>query len=482
MKPAKMVIKFESSQMKLVNSPSRELVTMASKISNSDEYAKLFPENIQKNLIYVSLISHTLNHINQNDCLILGDEGIGSYKTLVNCPLDVEHERTDIVGFCVRSFLSNMKNNKVLSEELAQEIIDNHGMVNVGAIFGVWTLNFPELESVFKDNFDENSSNFNRVKASFEYYFDKFDFFVSNGNGDYPDGEIVSGESDNAELLFNTLKINGGSGKIGPNRISLIPRQGMLGGVAITYSPANEYSDVLAKKDSDGVVAVDNSVESQENIEILSSDSVIKTGDTLMPKNEKEIIAEVVAVEPTKIDAAIEMTVDKTVADALKSELDKKITELNAQSSQVENLNKTVIELTSNLEKVTALAAQLQANFDKEIESRIAKEKDNLIAARMSKVEEIFEVNDSNRSMLVTEVSSLSEEDFNKKLVMYRSISANKVEITNEDSVKKVVEEVVAETVKSTPSVDIIAAAPSNTLQDEFSKAFGETKSFGYNF
>jgi len=484
------VIHIEGSDLKLIRHPKRELVACASEIGIQEAYAKLFPKDPKKDILYFSGISFTIGNINKNDCIILPDEGMSMYKTGISSPLDIEHERERIVGFCVNTYLSNINNNKILDEEQAQEILGGKGMVNVGVVMGAWKINAQEATELLLENFDENSANFNKIKLSFECYFSDFSFFLSNGRANYPDGQLISSGEDNidADKMFDALKINGGNGVWQGNRISIAPHKSFIGGNAITLAPANEFSHLVSKKEDESIL-IHVSTESKTT-EIEKSVN-INTGDIIMPEPLKDTKSEI-AVEA----AVAPILVDKDMADKLQSELNIKLSELSAKENKVTELTASVDalkkeneEIKEKLIKAEEMAKKIQEFLDKEIEARkiaeakeVAMAQKQLVASRLGKISEFIEITDNNRALLEKECADASDEDFNRKLDFYKSISKSvqaSIEPSNDKDVKATIEDVVADTGKDTKSVNIHAAAPSESLKDQFARAFN-IKALGY--
>lgn len=489
MEKIKRSIFIESDSLKLIRHPKKDIVATAAEIGANKSYSNLFPKDSRKDIIYISACSFTIANINRNDCLILPDEGISMYKTAISTALNVEHEGDNIVGFCVNSYLSNIKNNKILSEEEAQDILVSKGLVNVGVILGCWKINHPELAELLVENFDENSENFDKVKLSFECYFSDFSFFVSNGKANYPDGDIISNDVPEAEEMFSCLKMNGGNGLYKGNRISICPINSYIGGNALTFTPANQYSDLTGKKEEDEIVI---NVEASNQNEVKSV--IINTEDLNMSKivetteEKKEIVAE----------AMIEVTVDKDMGDAMKTQLDIKIKELGAKDAELEGLKNSLTALQKDFEsskeqyqKATEMAQKLQEQLDKEVSARkeieakeIERTKKEILASRLSQINEFVDVNDSNKDILEKECADASDEDFAKKLDLYKGISKKIVASTEKaenTEVKQTVETIVSDTAKEQKSVNIIATAPSESILEKFKQAFNNTKDLGYN-
>lgn len=478
-------IKFEAADLKLIRHPKKELKVTAKKLSETEAYAKLYPTEEKPNITYISLVSHTIGHCNKNDCLITPEEGVATYKTGVSASLNIEHQSDEIVGFCVSSYLTNMQNNKFLSDDAAQEIMANDGKVNVGQVFAVWKLSNPEVANLIEENFDENSSNFNKVKASFEYYFNDYQFFVSRGTADYPDGKFFASDCEDCDAMLASLKTQGGTGFYKGNRISISPIGGFQGGCALTLNPANEFSNLTSIKDGEETIL--QNVTATGNSGATES-VIINTGETMESKETKTEVKQVVA--------AVELTVDKHVVDALKIELDKKIGELNAKENCFTSLEATVNQIKADLEaskaeavKAAEMASKIQAELDKEVIARQALEakqiedaKKAVTASRLEQISKVIEVTDANRAMFEKECAEATDEDFAKKLEFYKSVSKKAVASVEAPvaDVKAEVKAALAETVKETKSVSISVAAPSDTLTDRFSKAFNTVESFGY--
>jgi hypothetical protein len=489
-------VRLDASNLKLIRHPKKDLFVKANELVK-ESYSNLFPKVQKSDILYLSAVSFTVGHINKNDALILPEE-LGLYKTAVSTPVDIEHNRDEIVGFCLSTYLSNIRNNKILDEESANEILSNDGKVNAGVIFGIWKINNPDLAEMLEDNFDENSSNFARFKMSFECYFDDFVLFLSNGKADFPNGIIVKPEDPDFSAMFSSLLINGGNGMFNGNRVSICPINGIIGGNALTFSPANEFSDLTSIKDSE-----DNKTDVKlfiDNKEVSKSVNT-NTGETMHKDLELIINTETSG----KTDAAIvELSVDKDMSDALKTQLSQKLDELNARDDKIKDLETRFATLEATIEnykvevakhveltnKASDMANKLQAQLDIEIEARKsleAKEKERIekeiLAIRMSKIAEFIELDSELNSTLEKEFVGCSEEDFNKKLGFYKELTAKRnVIVASEvnDDVKLTVEKVIAETVKETPSVNLFIAVPSETLTEKFAKAFNNTKAFGF--
>lgn len=197
-----------------------------------------------------------------------------------------------------------------------------------------------------------------------------------------------------------------------------------------------------------------------------------------------------IKTETLETKAAVELTVDKDLAEKLKTQLNEKISELSAKENAVATLTATVESLKSEVSKATEMATKIQDELNKEVIARKALEtkqaedaKKAVIASRMEMLSKVIEITDSNKGMFEKECEA-SDEDFAKKIEFYKSISKKavaSVEVVKvETDIKAEVKAAVAETVKDTKSVSIFVDAPSASLTDKFAKAFSTPQAFGY--
>lgn len=504
----KYCIKSEASDLKLIPHPKKSLKITAGELTN--KYADLFPKDQKPDITYFSAVSFTIGHVNKNNCLVLPDEGIKNYKTAIATPLDLEHEKEQIVGFCINSYLSNIKNNKILTEEEAQQILDGKGQVNVGAVFGIWGLNNPEIDSLIRENFDDNSENFNKIKVSFECYFNDYCYFVSNGSADYPNGEVYSHDNPDANEMWDVLRTNGGNGIFKGNKISICPLESFIGGNGLVLNPANELSVTTSISDNGDItlqnVQAEASTTDLPSVPLVSEelDNKNETKSVILNK-EENMSKENTITEPANVEVATmaPVKVDADMANALQAEMDKKIAEISAKDAKILELDSKMTETIKAMQdaveaskaealKATEMATKIQAQLDAEIENRKnleahenARKQTELVASRLATLAAFIEITEANKALLEKECAEASDEEFAKKVEFYKSLSPKVVVasevVKTEVDVKATVQNAVTETAKDAKSVNVITPTPSDSLMDKFAAAFN-VESLGFKF
>jgi hypothetical protein len=194
------------------------------------------------------------------------------------------------------------------------------------------------------------------------------------------------------------------------------------------------------------------------------------------------------------------LKVDDTLANALQSELEKKVAELGAKDKQISEVDAKVTELLAKLEaqdkaakadldaakaetaKATEMATKIQAQLDAAIEklnNLETQEKERkhkeLVASRLATLREFMTITEANLAVLEKECSELSDDEFNKKVELYKTLSPKVVtasEAPKAEDVKDTVKTAVADTAKEAKSVNIITPTPSVSLMEKFATAF----------
>jgi len=200
-------------------------------------------------------------------------------------------------------------------------------------------------------------------------------------------------------------------------------------------------------------------------------------------------VVEPKAVAASTVTTVPQLTVDKDVVDALQSSLDKKIGEMAAKDNQIKELTANIEKMQKDVLAAQEMSTKIQAKYDEAIAKLNKIEADVVETARKAKINEriatlakVVEVNDSNRPLFESEAATLSDDDFAKKVELYKQLT-KKVDasVAPEDpkSVKTTVQEAVVKAAEATPKTDIVTAPVNKSLAEQFRENFGKPEDFG---
>lgn len=251
-----------------------------------DELKSLLPEEdeIKNNpdLLYTCFNAAVVNLINLNGDGITTE---GAKQLVASCkmkPMNIEHERENIVGVITNYGFSSFGDNKILTP---QELSDDPFNISLAAI--VWKLSNREFSSFIESSQDENGCFYKEVSTSWEVGFNSYKLAI--GSKDLRKAKIVDTEEE-IESYSKHLVSMGGTGFTpeGEEVYRVIDGECRFLGCAFTTNPAAAVK---------GVVSVDyKSLSSQDSksakIEIEIEEEGEEEEDEEEEDDKKKVIKE----------------------------------------------------------------------------------------------------------------------------------------------------------------------------------------------
>lgn len=230
----------------------------------------VFPET-DPDLVYIFGNLAVGGLINLNDDGISTDTALAIYKKFEKRQCNVEHDRTKVCGYILKSFLSEFGTSKPITEEEARS---SNKPFNISTLAVLWKVVNKELCDWVVQNTDENNPNKNDLSLSFEVGFNKYQIVELNGeNPDISQAEKIIFENSKEFPSYDaSLRQNGGSGKKNGNKIGRILWGDIVPlGQGIVTTPAAAVKGIFAVNESP---LKESSQESVNNI----MDKEIKSG------------------------------------------------------------------------------------------------------------------------------------------------------------------------------------------------------------
>ena len=470
-------------------------------------------------LVGVAFNAAVVNRFNKNGDGIDTGSAVAIKDYFIHKPCNIEHQKDQIVGHVVSAGFSEYgKENEFVKVD--GESLDPFNIC-LGAV--VYRTANPEFAEMILNASDPESEYYGSISASWEIGFN--DYAIAVGEGGIGEVEIVDDPSE-VEELSSHLKSFGGTGELEDGRKvnRLIVGDIYPLGIGFTNNPAADVKGVWVEENDEleqnkvdkQEVREDNYIE--EKSSHLNSDNVIQNEQTFflntMEKQEllkdiEQLLSEKAAAKDFSDEAIANIT--KVFHDAIREkseeyveQIDQAKAEKAEADTQKEELAKTLSELE---EKLSDTEKQLEG-LETEKSERQAQAR---FDARMSSIEEVYELDEADRKVVASEVATLDETDesfaeYQEKIsVVFKSKSKEYLEklaaemeakieaevvkrlesVAGETSTEKVVEEAEATQAIVEESLDQAtteeASIPNNngesieteeTLRDRFSKAF----------
>ena len=428
--------KFESTASIVKINNDKKQLAVASLQNLAGVFSDETIEKIKTNpdLLFISSNLIELNACNLNDDAVLGEDLFKIDKCFELKFLDTEHDRSQVVGVITDVGYSLLSDSAIISKEAAMEL---NGKEPVCLVIGgcVWKLVAKDLANAIELASAQESY---KISTSFELLFDCYDIAVgANGEKDALKARIIKEGEPDFVKYDAILKRNGGSGMEGDDIVYRILKGDIIpAGAGIVAKPASGIKGVLSLDRED----LENKAAELEQavVEAIGTDSeqpVVESAaiQEIFVKNEETSVnPEILSLTNMHIELKTIEDVTAKWDDLVKNEasasaqsigefITAKIAERSAEYGK---------ELAEKENAISEARASYQAAQDKikelddcvsALSSKLKEIQDNQAAgeaeakfnARMSEVDDTFDLDEDDRAMLCDEVKgAVSDESY----------------------------------------------------------------------
>jgi hypothetical protein len=480
-------------------------------LASIDSLKKFLPEiDTEKNidLLPIAFDACVINRVNKNGDVVDSLTAQEMLKNFINKPINIEHDRTRVVGCILTANFSKFGTNEVLAETDMKDI-KGPFYITLGGV--IWKIINPQLSNLIEESNDPSSENYMKVSASWELGFNDYNLVLLEGNNkNLEDAKFISDEKEKDKLSKN-LKAFGGSGKIDKN--TSIYRQ-VIGnviplGIGLTSNPAADVQGVTIKDDNQMNIEMSRSEEDNQ----ISDSSEMSCENNISQNQENNVNEEgvinriIMKIENINqiTDELLKQATASSITDFIQEELKKAsetfVAEKNEKDTAIKAAQEKYEALSVESEKVKEELEKLKASLAKLEEEKLAKAKEEAFNLRMAAFDEEFDLSDEDRQVLASDIKDLNEEAFaaykNKMAVLMKekNKSAKSAKKAKEEEMKKtkaseVTEEVKASTASEQSATEVVDEVLDNTnietnsipnstttsevsLREKYSKAFG---------
>jgi len=492
---------FANLQIKPIVSEDKDKYLSLASINSLKKFLPDIDTDKNIDLLPIAFDACVVNRVNKNGDVVDSLTATEMLKNFVNKPINVEHDRTKVVGCILTANFSKFGTNESLSEEEAKDMKEPF-YITLGGV--IWKIINPQLSNLIEESNDPSSENYMNVSASWELGFNEYDLVIlENNNKNIEDAKIISDEKEKDKLKKN-LKAFGGSGKIDKDKS--IYRQ-VLGnviplGIGLTANPAADVQGV-ATKDNQNIEIKQEEEESIDSSNIDAENNISQKEENTV--NQEGVINRIIMkIENINqiTDELLKQVTASSLTDFIQEELKKASETFVAEKNEKDNAIKAAQEkyeaLSTESEKVKEELEKVKASLAKLEEEKVAKAKEEAFNLRMASFDEEYDLNDEDRQVLATDIKDLNDETFaaykNKMAVLMKEknkaakkakeeemkktkASETKEEVvastSSEQSATEVVDEVLDNSNVEKNSIPNSTATAEVSLREKYSKAFG---------
>ena len=403
MKDFKYTTVFSSLKVKpLVSEEKDRYLALASLI----DVGNFIPDiDMSKNvdLLPIAFNACVVNRVNKNGDVVDAATAVEMYKSFINKPINVEHNRQKVVGTILVAGFSEFGTDVPLTEEHVKTM---PGPFNITLGGVVWKVVNNELASIIENSNDPTSEDYQKISASWELGFSKYNILLMDEEEKNIEGAELVDCPNKIEQLSGYLRSLGGSGKTeGGKRVyrkvvgDVVPL-----GIGLTENPAADVAGVAIKAsevaESSGVsVVIENSSSHAQEINVNKDNRIMKinTIQDITEESMKELTASSISVfiEEELKRASEKFAEEKGAVEAA----------LKTNQEKNEALTVSHDSMKAELEKVQTALTELQ----KLKADRDAQETFN---SRMAEFDAEFDLDDEDRKVLANEMNEMAEETF----------------------------------------------------------------------
>ena len=493
---------FANIQIKPVVSEEKDKYLSIASIANLKKFLPDVDTSKNIDLLPIAFDACVVNRVNKNGDVINSATAAEMVKNFINKPINIEHDRSRVVGCILTANFSKFGNNESLAELDVKDMKEPF-YITLGGV--MWKIINPQLANLIEESNDPSSENYMKVSASWELGFCDYDFvLLDNNNKNLEDAKFITDEGQKDKLSKN-LKALGGTGKIDNN--TYIYRQ-VIGdviplGIGLTSNPAADVQGV-ATKDNDKIAIIDVKLKEDESEYSSINENNISQNDEITVNQEGVINRIIMKIENINqiTDELLKQVKASSVTDFIQEELKKAsevfVAEKNEKDLAIKATNEKYEALSTESENIKEELERVKAALIKFEEEKVAKANEEAFNLRMASFDEEFDLSDEDRQVLATDIKDLNEESFaaykNKMAVLMKEknkaakkakeeemkkakASEIKEEVkastSSEQSATEVVDEVLDNSNVEKNSIPNSTATADVSLREKYSKAFG---------
>jgi hypothetical protein len=389
MKDFRFKISFSSLLRPLVSEEKDKYLAMASFL----DVANFIPDvDVSKNydLLPIAFNAFVVNRINKNGDVIDTETALSIANYFVNKPINIEHNRKNVIGVILNVGFSEFGSDLPLK---AEDIKDSKKPFNITLGGVLWRIVNPDVVTKIEDSTDPANESFQSISASWELGFDDFKIVSTSAGSSSKNLEDCVPLLGDCDEISKHLKSFGGSGEINGQKVYRQPVGEVLPlGIGLTESPAAEVKGI-----------------SSQNTQ-LPQKNISQSQDFNVNQNRRDM-------KITKVQDITDETLKQINASAITEFLAEQIKEASKQYESEKEAHKLSLEAAQKAkENVTKVEGELNTlkqkveAFEKQEAERAKVVQFN---SRMESVEAEYELSDEIRQVLASQIKVLDkDEDF----------------------------------------------------------------------
>ena len=444
--------------------------------------------NKNVDLLPIAFNACVVNRVNKNGDAIDEVAAVDIYKSFINKPINIEHNRQKVVGTILTASFSEFGTDAPMTEEQAK-VMKGPFNITLGGV--IWRVVNDQLANIIENSNDPTSEDYQKVSASWELGFSKYNILLIEGEEKNIENAEIVKDDEKIEGLFSCLRSLGGTGKTdcGKNVYRQVVGDVVPLGIGLTECPAADVIGVAVKSKEIEEKYNGEQPEAGAGVDVLKFIELIREGSS--QTKEIDVKDNDKAMKINSLQDITEDSVKELTASAVSSFIEeeiKKASELYTEKhATVENALQETKEknalLESDFNRIKEELEKVQATLTSLEEQKALKDAEETFNLHMAKFDADFELDNEDRSVIASDIKDLTEEAFsayhdkmskllkNKKKGLKKEESKASEEKKEED-IKLVVEKALDSAKAEVITIPASSTAKEPTVLEKYKKAF----------
>lgn len=477
-----------SSQIKPLVSEDKDKYLALASLVDVGSFLPDIDTDTNVDLLPVAFNAFVVNRVNKNDDVIDSSVALDIFKSFINKPINVEHNRDRVIGTILTAGFSEFGTDRPLSEE---EVSEMKGPFNVTLGGVVWRVVNSGLTDMIEEASDPTSPNYMGISASWELGFSDYELVILKENEKNIENSTIISEDTEVKAMEENLRAFGGTGELedGSKIYRKVVNDVVPLGIGLTENPAADVKGIAVKAKEEeelDTVKEDEKItkNSEENISQLTNNNVKEyTGNRVIMKINS--IQDITDESLSQLKAsAITDFIEESLKEASEEFTQEKSKDETAIKEANEKYDSLVVESDAQkteLEKVQKSLEQLEAEkLDRETEEQFNQ--------RMAVIDDKYNLDDEDRKVLASQVKDLDEEGYEAYTKQLEVLLRNKdketlakqkeesevktAEVEASEETNEVVEDAIDEADVKTAEIPASTDASEQTVYDKYKSAF----------
>ena len=379
-------------------------------VASLEKLRKFIPNiDLESNidLLPVSFDACVVNRVNKNGDVIDASTAVKIAKNFINKPINVEHNRNNVIGCILNYGFSEFGTSQAIAEENLSETKKPFNITLGGVI---WKIVNSELADKIEESNDPTSEHYMSISASWELGFDAYNLVIlKDGEKNIENARFIT-DSSQINKYQEKLKGFGGDGRL--NTEEYLYRQ-VCGkvvplGIGLTLNPAADVQGV-ATLDKTEVEATINEISENISAEntISQEDKINVTKDRIYMKITK--LEEITDALLKEVSAS---SITDFIAEEIKKVNEKFVSEKAEKENALKAANDKLTSVTADHDIIKKQVEELNQKLSSLEVEKVAKAQEEAFNMRMALLDEEYDLSEDDRKVLALDIKDLNEEAF----------------------------------------------------------------------